>query len=97
MSAPTAALLEAIANLPADQRNAIIAAAASMATPAPNPGASQREIDAENRDVARTIHKIIKPTPPVTYHGEVDADACLNFIDNQEEYYKVVNLHQADW
>ncbi|KAF9973127.1 hypothetical protein BGZ65_009433, partial [Modicella reniformis] len=31
------------------------------------------------------------------YAGEIDADACHNFIDNQEEYYEVIKLPNAEW
>jgi len=97
MSAPSADLLMAISGLPVDQRQSIIAAASAMATSAPAPGPSQREIQADNRDLARTLHKILKPQTPPTYDGAIDADECLNFIENQEEYFQVVKLAESDW
>ncbi|KAF9944373.1 hypothetical protein BGZ72_002452, partial [Mortierella alpina] len=35
-----------------------------------------------------------RPTP---YTGEIDADACNNFIDNQREYFTVVDLSLSEW
>jgi len=64
--------------------------------PAPAPP-SQREVEADRRDLARTLHQILKPQRPEPYAGEVDADACNNFIDNQKEYFTVVNLNLGDW
>ena len=45
----------------------------------------------------RTLNKVLKPQTPSPYKGEHDADACQNFIDNQEEYYKVVQLDEGQW
>ncbi|KAF9398337.1 hypothetical protein BGZ94_006035, partial [Podila epigama] len=58
---------------------------------------TQRELDADVRDTARTLHKPLKPTTPCAYSGQVDADACTNFIENQEDYYTVVNLDEGLW
>jgi hypothetical protein len=69
-----------------------------LASLAPLPaGPTQLEQEAANRDVARTLHKILRPQQPSPYAGAIDADACHNFIDNQEEYYEVVKLGDAEW
>ncbi|KAF8927437.1 hypothetical protein BGZ47_002158, partial [Haplosporangium gracile] len=68
---------------------------AGLATPPPVP--TQLEQEAASRDLARTLHKILKPQTPSPYAGAIDADACHNFIDNQEEYYQVVKLGTAEW
>ncbi|KAF9079088.1 hypothetical protein BGX23_005100, partial [Mortierella sp. AD031] len=43
-------------------------------------------------DLARTIHKPVKPQSPEAYTDAIDTDACHNFIDNQEEYYAIFNI-----
>lgn len=48
-------------------------------------------------DEARTLATVLKPTKPKPYTGAIDADACLNFIDNQEEYFNIVDLHRDSW
>lgn len=65
-------------------------------TPLP-PGPTLLEREAAFRDKTRTLHKILKPQTPSPYAGAIDADACHNFIDNQEEYYEVVQLGPAEW
>jgi hypothetical protein len=70
---------------------------ASLADLPPPPGPTQLEREAAYRDVARTLHKILKPQTPSPYAGAIDADACHNFIDNQEEYYEVVKLEPTAW
>jgi hypothetical protein len=74
-------------------------AAAPAATPAATPPAppTDRELEADRRDLARTLAQVLKPQRPTPYAGEIDADACNNFIDNQREYFTVVNLNMADW
>jgi hypothetical protein len=84
-------------NLPADELAKASKLLANLATPVPNPGSSQLEIEAANRGYARTLHKILKPPTPSPYAGEIDADACHNFIDNQEEYYTIVRLEDSQW
>jgi hypothetical protein len=58
---------------------------------------TQREVDADRRDLARTINQILKPQRPEPYAGEIDADGCNNFIDNQKEYFTIVDLALSDW
>lgn len=70
---------------------------ASLTAPPPPPAPTQLEQEAASRDVARTLHKILKPQTPSPYAGAINADACHNFIDNQEEYYEVVKLGSAEW
>ena len=81
-------------------------AAAAAQNPAPVPTLlsasaaarpSEREIAADRRDLARTLNQVLKPQRPEPYAGEVDADACLNFIDNQKEYYTIVDLGLTHW
>lgn len=48
-------------------------------------------------DEARTLATVLKPTKPKPYHGEIDAVACLNFIENQEEYFEIVGLNKTMW
>lgn len=91
------ALRERISKLPEDEQNEIIAmferATAAKSTPAP----TEREIAADHRDLVRTLNKVLKPQTPSPYKGEHDADASQNFIDNQEEYYRVVKLSEDQW
>ena len=58
---------------------------------------SEREMEADRRDLARTLAQVLKPQRPSPYSGEIDADACINFIDNQKEYYTVVKLGLSEW
>lgn len=101
-------LQQALASLTEEQRLVIQAglqaeitsarnAAAAAAAAAVRSGPTQLEIDADTRDRARTLHKILKPNTPSAYHGLVDADACTNFIENQEDYYTVVTLDHGLW
>jgi hypothetical protein len=85
-----------------NQMNVALTAAQEAATTvqdsAPAPvQLSERDLEADRRDLARTLNQILKPQRPEPYAGEVDADACLNFIDNQKEYYTVVNLSLSQW
>ena len=48
-------------------------------------------------DEARTLATVLKPSKPKPYTGAIDADACLNFIDNQAEYFSIVDLHPDSW
>ncbi|CAO3567004.1 unnamed protein product [Mortierella alpina] len=48
-------------------------------------------------DEARTLATVLKPSKPKPYTGAIDADACLNFIDNQAEYFAIVDLHPDSW
>ncbi|KAF9924412.1 hypothetical protein KVV02_000570 [Mortierella alpina] len=76
----------------------LTAAATSAPTPAPAPAApTERELQAERRDVVRTLAQVLKPQRPPPYAGEIDADACNNFIDNQREYFTVVDLSLSEW
>jgi len=51
----------------------------------------------ENRAIAQTLATVIKPRKPDPYTGAIDAEECLNFIDNQTEYYKAVRLNDEEW
>lgn len=95
------ALLEGI---PAERQVAIrqFFEAMPIATPAPAPASvplelTERELEADRRDLARTLAQVLKPQRPAPYSGAIDADACINFIDNQKEYYTVVKLGLAEW
>ncbi|KAF9924957.1 hypothetical protein BGZ65_008032, partial [Modicella reniformis] len=48
-------------------------------------------------DEVRTVAAVLKPTKPKPYSGAVDAVECLNFIENQEEYFKIVSLNPTLW
>jgi hypothetical protein len=48
-------------------------------------------------DEARTLATVLKPTKPKPYLGAIDAVACLNFIENQEEYFEIVGLNRDMW
>lgn len=85
------ALRALISALPIEQRGAFEQALAA------NPAVTEREFQADQRDLARTLNKILKPQNPPPYSGAIDADECQNFIDNQEEYYTVVNLAATEW
>jgi hypothetical protein len=58
---------------------------------------TEREAEADRRDLARTLNQILKPQRPEPYAGEIDADACNNFIDNQKEYFSIVGLLLDNW
>ncbi|KAG0272930.1 hypothetical protein BGZ96_005102, partial [Linnemannia gamsii] len=68
----------------------------SVTTPAA-PTPSERELEADRRDLARTLAQVLKPQRPTAYSGAIDADACINFIDNQKEYFTVVKLNLTEW
>ncbi|KAG0248112.1 hypothetical protein BGZ95_008217, partial [Linnemannia exigua] len=73
-----------------------------IAAPAPAPASApveptERELEADRRDLAHTLAQVLKPQRPAPYSGAIDADACINFIDNQKEYYTVVKLGLAEW
>lgn len=68
----------------------------SVTTPAA-PTLSERELEADRRDLARTLAQVLKPQRPTAYSGAIDADACINFIDNQKEYFTVVKLNLTEW
>jgi hypothetical protein len=55
--------------------------------------AAQRDFN----DNMRTVAAVLKPTKPKPYDGAIDAVACLNFIENQEEYYQIVSLQEHEW
>ncbi|KAG0352575.1 hypothetical protein BGX24_007519, partial [Mortierella sp. AD032] len=76
--------------------DAIPIAATTTTTSAPAEPTA-RELEAERRDVVRTLTQVLKPQRPAPYSGEIDADACINFIDNQKEYFTVVHLGFAEW
>lgn len=83
-------------------RQAFAAMTVEAATPAPPlapaPSApTERELAADRRDLARTLAQVLKPQRPAPYAGEIDADACNNFIDNQKEYFTVVDLSLSEW
>jgi len=90
-----AALRSKIAGLPDTDQQDILRMFESVAAPAPS--LSERELEADHRDLVRTLNKVLKPQRPSPYRGEHDADSCQNFIDNQEEYYSVVKLAQDQW
>ncbi|KAF8942887.1 hypothetical protein BGZ46_006637, partial [Entomortierella lignicola] len=49
------------------------------------------------RDIAKTLAVIVKPSKPEPYAGAIDAEACLNFLENQAEYYTAVRLPKEHW
>jgi hypothetical protein len=72
--------------------------AASRSIPEPaSAHLTEREAEADRRDLARTLNQILKPQRPEPYAGEIDADACNNFIDNQKEYFTIVGLITNNW
>ncbi len=93
-----------LAALDLDQRSAILEAVAALdvSVPASAPATApslptDRELAADQRDLARTLAVVLKPQRPTPYAGEIDADACNNFIDNQKEYFMVVKLGVGEW
>ncbi|KAG0247722.1 hypothetical protein BG011_001019, partial [Mortierella polycephala] len=40
-------------------------------------------------DLTRTLATVLKPQKPEPYEGAIDTEACFNFIENQEEYFKI--------
>lgn len=57
----------------------------------------QQQARLVRNDEARTLATVLKPSRPKPYTGAIDADACLNFIDNQAEYFAIVDLHRDSW
>ncbi|KAF8915792.1 hypothetical protein BGZ58_005407 [Dissophora ornata] len=55
------------------------------------------EKQAAHLDLTRTLASVLKPQKPEPYEGAINADACCNFIENQEEYFKIVGLDKAVW
>ena len=96
MSSSVQDLEPLIAGLPDDQQKSIISMVQKLITPPPPLVPTDREIAADHRDLVRTLNKVLKPQTPSPYKGDHDADACQNFIDNQEEYYTVVQLTQTN-
>ncbi|KAF8908300.1 hypothetical protein BGZ58_006112, partial [Dissophora ornata] len=87
-----------LSNIEPDQQTAIRAFFQQLtSTPVKSPEQAQAEKQAEARDVARTLATVLKPAKPDAYDGAIDADACLNFLDNQAEYFKLVNLDHEHW
>lgn len=73
-------------------------ALAPAPVPAPAPTApTEWELEADRRDLACTLAQVLKPQRPAPYAGEIDANACNNFIDNQKEYFTVINLGLSEW
>ena len=97
MSSSLADLELLIAGLPDDQQKSIVSMVQKLVTPPPPLAPTDREIAADHRDMVRTLNKVLKPQTPSPYKGDHDADACQNFIDNQEEYYTVVQLARDQW
>jgi hypothetical protein len=83
-NAVTDALTAAVRTAEAQSAAAVTAAQAQTA---------QRDFN----DNMRTVAAVLKPTKPKPYTGAIDAVACLNFIENQEEYYQIVNLNENEW
>jgi hypothetical protein len=50
-----------------------------------------------NNDRVRTLASVLKPQKPSPYEGAIDAIACLNFIESQQEYFEIVELAQEAW
>jgi len=88
-------------NLTTDQLGPITAAIQTVRTAGtPLPAASSVSTVQEaflRNDDARTLAAVLKPAKPEPYTGLIDADACLNFIDNQEEYFEIVELNKDHW
>lgn len=97
MSSDLATLRTHLAGLPDAEQQAVIAMFETLSVPPPTLVPTEREIAADHRDLVRTLNKVLKPQTPSPYKGEHDADACQNFLDNQEEYYKVVQLDEIQW
>lgn len=89
-----------LVNIDPAQQDAIRAAfqqASAAAIPLPPATRTVAEIQAEARDVARTLAAVLKPAKPDPYDGAIDADSCLNFLDSQAEYFKLVKLEDSLW
>ncbi|KAF9176070.1 hypothetical protein BGZ51_001804, partial [Haplosporangium sp. Z 767] len=79
-------------NISNDQRKAVTDAF-QQALQANQPQDTHERLIAN--DEARTLATVLKPTKRKSYHGEIDAVACLNFIENQEEHFEIVGLNKA--
>lgn len=44
-----------------------------------------------------SLAAVLKPTKPEPHTGLIDANACLNFVENQEEYFEIVELNKNRW
>lgn len=59
--------------------------------------AAAASVEAARNDNLRTVAAILKPPKPKPYTGAVDAVECLNFLENQREYFELVELNPALW
>ncbi|KAF9176373.1 hypothetical protein BGZ51_000829 [Haplosporangium sp. Z 767] len=89
----TDALADALAGLSIEKQAEIRTAAKGYYSAEP----TDLERQAAVLDLTRTLATVLKPQKPEPYEGAIDADACLNFIDNQEEYFKIVALDESLW
>lgn len=95
-----AALQALLDGIEPERKDAILQLFNAIPISAPTPAMaepSERELEADRRDLARTLAQVLKPQRPSPYSGAIDADACINFIDNQKEYFTVVKLGSAEW
>ncbi|KAG0008476.1 hypothetical protein BGZ81_004054, partial [Podila clonocystis] len=78
--------------------NAVVDTIRAASTPLPGSSSGNATQEALlHNDLARTLAVVLKPAKPEPYTGLIDADACLNFIDNQAEYFEVVALNKDQW
>ncbi|KAF9303202.1 hypothetical protein BG003_002131 [Podila horticola] len=88
-------------NLTPAQLDPITAAVQSVrAAGTPLPATSSTTTVQDNllrNDEIRTVAAVLKPAKTEPYTGLIDADACLNFVDNQAKYFEIVELNKAHW
>ncbi|KAF9338717.1 hypothetical protein BGX26_009589, partial [Mortierella sp. AD094] len=92
-------------NLDPTARAAILHAAAAATTTAANIAATAATANPNTatasalaiNDELRTIMAVIKPKVPKSHEGNINAEACLNFLESQAEYYSLVKLNRRDW
>ena len=87
------ALAEALAGLSIEKQAEIRTAAQGFYSAEP----TDFEKQAAALDLTRTLATVLKPQKPEPYEGAIDAEACFNFIENQEEYFNIVGLDETLW
>jgi hypothetical protein len=89
----TDALADALAGLSIEKQAEIRTAAQGFYSAEP----TEFEKQAAALDLTRTLATVLKPQKPEPYEGAIDAEACFNFIENQEEYFNIVGLDETLW
>ncbi|KAF9368821.1 hypothetical protein BGX21_006316 [Mortierella sp. AD011] len=81
--------------LNAAKSDAAVAAANAATSAAAN--ATNATTLAAHNDNIRTMTAVLKPTKPTPFDGKIDAEACLNFLEDEVQYNTIVGLHESLW